>query len=145
MSAPLYTRELLRLAADASFVAPLSAPDAEVELRSSVCGSRIRVAVCLDADQRITAYAHKVNACALGQASATLVARGAKGRSVDDVRAARAQLCAFLDGRAASPGEWPDVDTIAVVRGYPARHAAVLLPFDAAIAALERATNSIAA
>ncbi len=77
-----------------------------------------------------------VEACALGQASAALVARHAPGRALGDIRAARDAIAAWFAGEGAMP-DWPGFDLLAPARDYPARQGAILLPFDVAIAALE--------
>ncbi len=77
-----------------------------------------------------------VEACALGQASAALLARHAPGRGLSEIRAARGAIAGWFAGESAAP-DWPGFDLLAPARDYPARHGAILLPFDAAIAALE--------
>jgi len=77
-----------------------------------------------------------VEACALGQASATLLARHAAGRNLAEIRAARSAIASWFAGEGGLP-EWPGFDLLAAARDYPARHGAILLPFDAAVAALE--------
>jgi len=49
MSAPLYTTEILRLAASLGEPRELEREDGRAELRSPTCGSRIVLAVQLDA------------------------------------------------------------------------------------------------
>jgi NifU-like protein involved in Fe-S cluster formation len=76
-----------------------------------------------------------VKACALGQASAALMGLHAVGRTQAEIAAARDALAAFLAGGRDDPGSWPGIEALAVARGYPARHGAILLPFEAAAAA----------
>jgi NifU-like protein involved in Fe-S cluster formation len=77
-----------------------------------------------------------VEACALGQASAALLARYAPGLGLAELRAARDGIASWFAGAEVQP-DWPGFDLLAPAQGYPARHGAILLPFDAAIAALE--------
>ena len=77
-----------------------------------------------------------VEACALGQASAALLARHAPGLGLAEIRAARDALAGWFAGESARP-DWPGFDLLAPARDYPARQGAILLPFDAAVAALE--------
>ncbi len=132
MSAALYTRDILRLATDVTYARPLTAPDAQVERRAILCGSRIVAEAIVDARGNVADYGYAVHACALGQASATVLARAIIGRSARDIVTAREVLAGYLSGLSNQIGDWPGIGAIAVVRDYPARHAAVLLPFDAA-------------
>jgi NifU-like protein involved in Fe-S cluster formation len=130
MSEPLYTLDVLRLASETGATPRLSAPD--------VCGSRIVVDIAVDSDRRVTGYGHEVKACALGQASATLLARSITGQTIDDLAAVRDALAAYLSGESDRMPAWPGIDVLARALPYPARHAAIRLPFDAAVEALEK-------
>lgn len=138
MSAPLYNRDILALAvATADYPLPAEARR-RASLRAPLCGSRIIVDVGSDAAGRVTAIGLHVEACALGQASAALLARHAPGRSVAEIRAARDAIALWFGGEGEAP-DWPGFDLLAPARDYPARHGAILLPFDAAVAAFEGA------
>jgi len=132
MSAPLYTVETLRLATEIAQYPALAVPDAVAERRSMVCGSRIGVGLSFDGHGRVAAVGLAVHACALGQASAALLAKSITGRAPQDLAAARDRLAAFLAGDAPDAGDWPGIGALAAARDYPARHAAVRLPFEAA-------------
>jgi NifU-like protein involved in Fe-S cluster formation len=131
MAQALYTPEILRLATSIPYLERLASPDGSAERRSPVCGSRVAVDVTLDAQGRVAALGLAVSACALGQASAALMGRNALGQSAGDVTAARDGLRAYLQSKAESPGAWAGLNVFAAARGYPARHAAILLPFEA--------------
>lgn len=139
MSAPLYTLEILRLAAATAETPRLADPSGSAERRSRTCGSVVTVDVKLDADGRVTAFGHQVNACALGQASATVLARHAVGANAGEVAALAAGITSFFDGTREALPDWPDIDILARAKPYPARHAAVRLPFEAAVAAIKDA------
>jgi NifU-like protein involved in Fe-S cluster formation len=128
----LYTRDILRLAASIPHLGRLELPQASVEKSSPVCGSRVVVDVALDGEGRVAALGQEVKACALGQASAALMAAHAKGRSREELAEARDALAAFLAGRRDDPGDWPGLAIFADARRFPARHASILLAFDAA-------------
>jgi NifU-like protein involved in Fe-S cluster formation len=132
MPAALYTRDILRLAASIPHQSRLAAPQATVEKRSPVCGSRVVVDLVTDAEGRVTEIGQEVRACALGQASAALMGAHAVGRTAAELDAARDALAAYLTGTRADPGNWPGLAVFAAARAYPARHAAILLPFAAA-------------
>jgi NifU-like protein involved in Fe-S cluster formation len=141
----LYSRDILRLAASIPHLATLERPDARVEKRAPLCGSRVAVAVALDSVGRLAALGQEVKACALGQASAALMGAHAVGRSAAELDHARAQLAAYLAGTRDDPGAWPGLAIFANARAYPARHGAILLPFEAAAEAAAAAAQSAAA
>ncbi len=138
MSAPLYTLDILRLAASVADYPPLAAPDAREECRSKVCGSRIAVDLAFGDDGRVSAIGLSVHACALGQASAAVLARAIVGQDADSLVVARDGLTAFLAGEGDSPGDWPGIDALSSARDYPARHPSIRLAFEAAAAAALR-------
>ena len=136
MNAPLYTLEILRLAASLKEPNGLAREDGRAELRSLTCGSRITTSVSLDQDGRVLAISQVVHACAFGQASSALVEQGAIGRGRDQVDAALIKLAAWLGGGAAEP-DWPGIEALAPARSRPSRHGAILLPFRALLAAMD--------
>ena len=131
MSAPLYGADILRLAASVPSGGRLAEPMGTAERRATLCGSRVAVDVDLDAAGRVEALGMEVRACALGQASAALLARDAAGRTAADLAAARDAVAAWMAGAGDAP-DWPGVEVLAPARAHPARHAAVRLPFEAA-------------
>lgn len=135
----LYSRDILRLASAIPHLGRLSAPQGSAERTAKLCGSRVAVDVVLDGEGRITALGQEVKACALGQASAALMASDAVGRTEGDLAEARESLAAYLKGERDEPGDWPGLAVFATARAFPARHAAILLPFEAAAAAAREA------
>ena len=131
MPSPLYNRDILRLAAGIPHLGPLAGAQARAERRSALCGSRVAVEVRLDEQGRIAALGQEVSACALGQASAALMGAHAPGRDSAELARACDELRAFLHGRREDPGTWPGLGVLAAARPYPARHASILLPFEA--------------
>ncbi|HZC38575.1 MAG TPA: iron-sulfur cluster assembly scaffold protein [Sphingomicrobium sp.] len=138
MNAPLYTTEILRLAASLSEPHKLEREDGRAEVRSPTCGSRLTLAVQLDADGRVAAISQLVHACAFGQASAALLERGAGGRNHDDVSRVLADFTEWLAGANRAP-DWPNLTALAPARSRRSRHGAMLLPFRALLAAIESA------
>lgn len=131
MNAPLYNTDILRLAAAIPHHGRLTDPQASVEKRSATCGSRVVADVRLDKDGRLSELGLEVRACALGQASASLMAAHALGKSVTDLAAARDALTDWLAGQGGDPAFWPGFGIIAPARAYPARHASIRLGFEA--------------
>ena len=142
MNEPLYTMEILRLAASIPHHGRLEDADSEVELRSPTCGSRVRLGVRLDGDGRIAALGQEVEACAFGQASASLMSAHAIGRNADELRGALESYEQWLAGARADPGDWPDLVALAPARSRRGRHGAMLLPFRAVLAATLAVTEA---
>ena len=135
----LYSRDILRLASSIPHLGRLEHPQASVEKSSPVCGSRVAVDVALDREGRVAELGQEVRACALGQASASLMGAHALGRTQAELREARDSLAAYLAGKDERPGDWPGLEVFAEARRVPARHASILLAFDAAAEAAARA------
>ena len=131
---PLYRREILRLAADATGAGHLPAPDVVATVRNPACGDRVTVELAL-ADGRVEALAHTTQACVLTQASATLLAAKAPGQDLASLAALADGVRAFLKG-ALAPEGYGVFDGVA---GHAGRHVCVLLPLEAALRALDSA------
>ncbi len=136
----LYTPEILALATAIPHIGALEAAEGEAMAHSRLCGSRVAAQVRLDAAGRVTGFAQRVNACALGQASAAILGRRIIGATLADLEEGRAALARMLEEEAPPPeGAWRELAVLERVREAPQRRAAVLLPFDAAIAAVKDA------
>ncbi|MFA5968377.1 MAG: iron-sulfur cluster assembly scaffold protein [Sphingomonas sp.] len=129
MNAPLYNTEILRLAASTPSQR-LADPMASVEKRSPICGSRVTVDIDLDAAGCVTGVGILARACALGQASSSLFAAQAVGRSVADLAMARDQLARWLAGEGPVP-DWPGIDVFTPAIAHNARHPSIRLAFEA--------------
>lgn len=137
MTEPLYTRDILRLAASIPHLARFEEVDGP-ELRSPTCGARMRVAVMLDDEGRVASLSQAVEACAFGQAAAALAGANAIGRNVAELRAALTATERWLAGtNEAEP--WPGFAALDPARDRTGRHGAILLPFRAMLAAIEDA------
>ena len=141
MTAPLYNMEILRLAASVADRPRLANPGATAERRSPTCGSRVIVDLTLDAEGRVAGFGQEVRACALGQASAALLGQHIVGSDVLEITYAADALRAFLSSVSEDAGTWPGLDVFAPARPHSARHASILLAFDAAAEAATRASS----
>ena len=139
MSAALYNATILRLAASIPHDRRLPDAQATSEKRSPICGSRVTVDVALDEQGRVTAIGQEVRACALGQASASLMGAHAIGRTADELDAARDALAGYLAGTRDDPGDWPGLDIFLPARDYSARHPSIRLAFEAVAEAAREA------
>lgn len=131
----LYTPEVLALAIELARHPLTDDLPLRGEARSRTCGSTIALGLAFDAEGAIARVGLRSHACAIGQASAAIFAANAAGVTVGDLRATRTAVAAWLAGEGALP-EWPGFAAIAAARDYPARHGAVMLPWDAAVEAL---------
>jgi NifU-like protein involved in Fe-S cluster formation len=138
----LYNRDILRLAASIPHLGRLDHPQGSSEKRSPVCGSRVVVDVVVDGAGRIAALGLEVKACALGQASASLMGTHAIGRTGEHLAAARDSFAQFLRGERDDPGDWPGLAIFAEARRFTARHASILLAFEAAAEAAAQARDA---
>jgi NifU-like protein involved in Fe-S cluster formation len=131
VSAPLYNAEILRLAATIPHHERLADPMATAEKRSAICGSRVTVDVALDEAGRVGDVGMLVRACALGQASSSLLAANVIGRTPEELAAARDALTDWLAGTGERP-DWPGIDIFTPALDYSARHPSIRLAFEAA-------------
>jgi len=134
----IYTARILELAADIPRLGRLAAPDASASARSPVCGSKVTIDLSLSGG-RVADFAHDVNACALGQAASSLMARHIVGAAPEALIALRQTVRRMLKENGPPPqGEWAEFAVLEPVRDLPSRHAATLLTFDAVAEALSK-------
>jgi NifU-like protein involved in Fe-S cluster formation len=141
MSAPLYNAEILRLAASIPHHERLSEPMATAERRSPICGSRVTIDVAVDNEGRVSDVGLLVRACALGQASSSLLAANILGRTPAELAAARDALTAWLAREGDAP-DWPGMDIFTPALDYTARHPSIRLAFEAAAEAADTAAKA---
>lgn len=134
----LYSREVLRLAVSLPHNDTLETPQGSATCRAPVCGSEISVDVAMDKANHIAALAIRVKACALGQASAAVLHTKALGKDAAQIRAVSDSLKAALQ-QGAGELMWAELEPFRYASDFPARHGAIMLPFDTLIAALEKA------
>ena len=139
MTEPVYTTEILRVAASLQEPKVLEREDGRAEVRSPTCGSLITIAVHLDDQRRILAVSQTVQACAFGQASAALVEAYAGGRNHSEIAEAMVALSRWLAQERDDAGEWPGLNALLPARTRAGRHGAILLPFRALLSAMEDA------
>ncbi|PLX37121.1 MAG: iron-sulfur cluster assembly scaffold protein [Hyphomicrobiales bacterium] len=134
----VYNTAILELAGNIPRLGRLDAPDATATAHSRLCGSTITVDLKMDGDV-VTDYAHDVKACALGQASSSIMARHVVGATATEVREARDALRRMLKENGAPPeGRFADLKLLEPVRDYKARHTSTMLAFDAVVDAIEQ-------
>lgn len=138
MTEPLYNAEILRLATSIPHHERLAEPAGTSEKRSPICGSRVTVDVALAADGTVAEVGMLVRACALGQASSSLLAAHAIGRTPGELAAARDALAAWLAREGEAP-DWPGLAVFTPALDKTARHPSIRLAFEAAAEAADLA------
>lgn len=138
-AAKLYSPELLSLATGLARFPLTDDLPLLAEARSRSCGSVIALGLALGPDGRIAGIGVKVSACAIGQASAALLAKGAAGATPEQVAATGDALASWLAGEGELPNIWPGLAPLAPALAHPGRHGALLLPWKAACEALSLA------
>lgn len=134
----IYNRRILELASDIPRQGRLAAPDATATSHSKLCGSTVTVDLVMKGDE-VVDFAHDVKACALGQASSSIMGAQVIGATAQELRDVRDAVSAMLkDGGPPPEGRFRDVAILEPVRDYKARHASTLLTFDAVVAALDQ-------
>jgi NifU-like protein involved in Fe-S cluster formation len=132
----VYNKRILELAGNIPRIGRLPAPDATATAHSKLCGSTVTVDLKMDGDT-VTDFAHDVKACALGQASSSIMARNVIGAKADDLRQLREDMRKMLKENGAPPAKWEDLAVLEPVRDYKARHASTMLTFDAVVKAID--------
>jgi NifU-like protein involved in Fe-S cluster formation len=134
----VYNRRILELAGSIPRIGRLSDADASATAHSKLCGSTVTVDLKMNGDT-VTDFAHEVKACALGQASSSIMARNVVGAKAGELRDLRESVRKMLkeNGTPPAEGKWSDIAVLEPVRDYKARHASTLLTFDAVVSAIE--------
>lgn len=134
-AAKLYTVELLAATVELANWPLLDGAPLHGRARSDTCGSALELDVMPDGTGDIGQVGMQVRACAVGQASAAIFARHAKGRSPMDIANTLDEIVGWLKNDGPMP-DWPDLGLIAPAREHRGRHGAILLPWKAALEAL---------
>ena len=141
----VYNKRILGFAADIPRHGRLPDPDGTAMAHSRLCGSKVTVDVKMDG-ARVADFGHEVKACALGQASSSIMARNVVGSTSDELHRIRREMHAMLKENGPPPsGRWSDLEALLPVRDFKARHASTLLTFDAVCEAVDKAIGRSAA
>jgi NifU-like protein involved in Fe-S cluster formation len=133
----VYNRRIIELAGNIPRIGRLSSPDASATAVSRLCGSTVTIDLAMDGDT-VTDFAHEVKACALGQASSSIMAHNIIGAKASELRELREGVRKMLKENGSPPadGKWADIAVLEPVRDFKARHASTLLTFDAVVDAI---------
>ncbi|MET1410953.1 iron-sulfur cluster assembly scaffold protein [Roseibium sp. HPY-6] len=134
----IYNAKILEFAGNIPRIGRLEQPDATAKAHSKLCGSTVLVDIRVK-DGVVTDFAHDVKACALGQASSSIMAKNVVGASAEELRGVQQTMRAMLkEGGDPPSGRFEDLKFLEPVREYKARHASTLLTFDAVVDALDQ-------
>ncbi len=144
----IYNKRILSFAGSIPRLGHLDSPDASATAHSRLCGSTVTVDLKMDGDV-VTDFAHEVKACALGQASSSIMAHNVVGAHAGELREVRDAMLKMLKENGPPPdGRFADLKFLEPVRDYKARHASTMLTFDAvvdAIGQIEAKRSAVAA
>ncbi len=133
----IYNSKILEYAGNIQSVGELDDADAKSRVHSKLCGSTVDVSLKLDGN-KVSEFAHKVKACALGQASSSIMARVVVGSSSEELRELRNTMYKMLKEDGSAPtGKFDEFKFLEPVKEYKARHASTLLTFDAVVNCLD--------
>ena len=138
----VYNRRIIELAGTIPRIGRLPDPDASATAHSRLCGSTVTIDLKMDGD-KVSDFAHEVKACALGQASSSIMASHIVGSNAEELRALREGVRKMLKENAPPPappasGRWADIAVLEPVRDFKARHASTMLTFDAVVSAIDQ-------
>jgi NifU-like protein involved in Fe-S cluster formation len=132
----VYNKRIIELAGNIPRLGRLPSPDASATAHSKLCGSTVKVDLKMDGPI-VTDFAHDVKACALGQASSSIMAAHVIGSSASELRELRETVRMMLKENGKPPaGKWADIAFLEPVRDFKARHASTMLTFDAVVDAI---------
>ena len=135
----LYSSQILALAAALPLTSPLREADGAAYKRAPLCGSHVRIEIALDG-QKVTGYHHDIKACALGQASASILSKSVIGADVPKLERAYSALCDLLmDMDVSPPKEFSELSVLRAASGFRNRHASIRLAFEATLEAIATA------
>ena len=141
----VYNAKILEFAGNIPRIGRLDNPDASAKAHSKLCGSTVIVDLSMRGGV-VANYDHDVKACALGQASASILARNIIGARVDELRTVRETMRKMLKENGPAPeGRFAELKFLEPVRDYKARHASTLLVFDAVVDCLDQIESKVAA
>lgn len=137
----LYSGQILALAGEIPRTERLSAPHASAKKRAPLCGSTVTVDIEVR-DGQISNYGQDVKACALGQASASVVGKNVIGVTRTQVQTARDQLAQMLKEDGPDPdAPFDGLKVLRPARDYLNRHASILLALDSTLEAWDQIQN----
>jgi len=138
----IYSNKIIELAADIPLIGKLEKADSSATAVSRLCGSKVTVFISVKGD-KIIDFSHDVKACALGQASSSVMARNIVGSSFEELKELAIVMRKMLKDNGPCPeGKWSELAILEPVKNFKSRHASTLLTFDAVNDAIEKIKQS---
>jgi NifU-like protein involved in Fe-S cluster formation len=129
----LYNEKILKLASNISRNGRLNEFDFTSVAVSKLCGSKVTVDIKITSNL-ISDFSHIVKACALGQASSSVMASNIIGSDMEELKNLQIEMRNMLKDNGPTPkGKWSDLEVLEPVRDYKGRHSSVMLTFDAVV------------
>ena len=134
----IYNARILEFAGNIPLIGKMEDADATASAYSKLCGSKVRIWLKMN-DDVVTGFSHDVKACALGQASSSVMARNIVGAKASELKEVREKMLKMLKENGPPPeGRFADLKYLEPVRDYKARHASTMLTFDAVVDAIDQ-------
>jgi SUF system NifU family Fe-S assembly protein len=137
----LYQKTILKHAANATAHGIIEEADHSLMVHNPMCGDRIKVYIKLK-NGCLVDFTHEAKACALCQASASLLGEHFQGLNKETLAKLIKTIKISLDQDTPDNSiEWPEekwqeLDVFNVVREHKSRRTCVTLPFDALLQAM---------
>ena len=138
----LYSNQILSLAADIPLLPRLNSPDATISSRTKLCGSTITIDLKLN-NNIIIDYAHEVKACALGQASASILAKDILGKTGEQIINVRDAVFKMLNGSQYYLEIFPQYQVLTPASKFKNRHESIMLSLNTVVQAIRKIKPSI--
>tara|TARA_B100000575_G_C22959334_1_gene554411 strand:+ start:104 stop:526 length:423 start_codon:yes stop_codon:yes gene_type:complete len=133
----VYNNRIIELAANISHIGRLENPSKSVTKVSRLCGSKVTVDILLS-NNIVIDFAHEVKACALGQASSSIMAKNIIGSSIEELAIVSKQMSKMLRENGPAPkGKWAELGYLEPVKDYKSRHSSTMLTFEAVCEAIQ--------
>lgn len=134
----IYNDKILEYAAHIGKIGRLEHPDATSTKHSRICGSVVTVDLVVN-NGIVTDFSHVVRACALGQASSSLMASHIIGSTTDELKQLRDTIWLMLTNKGIAPtGKFAEFGCLEPIKDYKARHASTMLTFDAVVDCIDQ-------
>tara|TARA_Y100000590_G_C15742489_1_gene1020779 strand:- start:5412 stop:5834 length:423 start_codon:yes stop_codon:yes gene_type:complete len=136
----VYNTKIIELASNIELIGRLSNPDSTATKVSRLCGSKVVVDIKFE-NNKVIDFAHDVKACALGQASSSIMAKNVIGSSKEElIDIADIMLKMLKEDGPVPVGKWSDLAYLEPVREYKSRHSSTMLVFEAVNEAINKIT-----
>ena len=133
----LYTEKILKLTTEIPRIGRIDEADKVVSVRSPICGSSVTIFVNKKKGE-ILDFKQEIRACALGQASASILASNIIGLNYEKICELHKSVKDMLEkGSSPPPPPFSNYELLRPASEFKNRHASIMLPLNAAKEALQ--------